>query len=302
MKKKLLAVFFISASLALPNLINAQNEYRYSIDLNKAGNDSLSVELVTPRFQKSTVIFSFPKIIPGTYAISDYGKFVNGLKAFNKAGKPLAVKRLSDNKWRISNATTLTRITYMVDDIFDTEMKHGLYPMAATNIEVGKNFVLNTPGFFGFFDGYNQLPFTVSITKPAELYASTSLVATEQTSTRDVFKTSDVDELYDSPIMYTVPDTTTITVGNCKVLVSVYSPGKNIQSKQVAEWMGDLLEGARQYLGGKLPANKYAFLYYFKDPKLKHNFPVGLGGHWNILLRRFTTCPISMQMLLNPRL
>ncbi|MDB5246922.1 MAG: peptidase domain protein [Segetibacter sp.] len=276
--KKLILGFFFSSFITFSITAYSQDEYRYSVDLGKVQNDAVTVELQTPKVKTSAVTFSFPKIIPGTYSISDYGKFISDVKAFDNAGKPLPVSKISTDKWKITRANVLSRITYKVEDIFDSEIKHGIYPMAATNIEEGKDFVIHTPGFFGFFDGYNRLPFTISIAKPANLYGSTSLTDTDDNSLKDVFKVANVDELYDSPIMYTVPDTTTITVGNCRVLVSVYSPGKNIQSKQIAEWMTDLLEAARQYLGGKLPADKYAFLFYFKDPKVKQSFTPGMGG------------------------
>jgi predicted metalloprotease with PDZ domain len=87
---------------------------------------------------------------------------------------------------------------------------------------------------------------------------------------KDVFQVKDIDELYDTPIMYTVPDTASMQVGNCTVLVSVYSPNQQLRAKEIATWMSNLLDAARQYLGGKLPADKYAFLFYFKDLKSKH--------------------------------
>ena len=104
------------------------------------------------------------------------------------------------------------------------------------------------------------------------------MVPVSSSSTNDVFRAANIDELYDAPIMYGAPDTTTLTVGNCEVLVSVFSPNGMIRSKEIAGWLQELLEAARQYLGGKLPANKYAFLYYFKDRNVKHAFPAGLGG------------------------
>ena len=256
----------------------AQTTYRYSVDLNAIRNDQVTVTLQTPQLKTATAVFSFPKIIPGTYSISDYGKFISNVKAFDRTNKALTVTKLNDNQWRIANATTLAKITYTVDDVFDTDIKHGIYPMAATNMEAGKNVVVHPPGFFGFFEGLTQIPFEIQIDKPAELYASTSLSPVSASATRDAFRTANVDQLYDAPIMYTIPDTTTVLVGNCKVLVSVYSPNKKITSQQIAAWMSDLLDATRQYLGGKLPADRYAFLYYFKDPSLKHSFPMGLAG------------------------
>ncbi len=255
-----------------------QKGYQYFVNLNKLENDGLHVELQTPEIKQATAVFSIPKIIPGTYAIADYGKFISQVKAFDNKGKTLNVTKLNDNQWKISNATRLDKITYRVDDIYDAEIKHNIYPMAATNFEEGKNIVLNMPGVFGFIEGLRDLPFHISLEKPAGFYASTSLKPVSSTPAKDVFEAPSVDALYDYPIMYTVPDTASVQVGNCAVLVSVYSPNKQIHAKQIAEWMSNLLDAARQYLGGKLPADKYSFIYYFRDPKIKHSFPAGLGG------------------------
>ena len=81
----------------------------------------------------------------------------------------------NDNQWKISNAASLYRITYTVKDIFDTELKHGVYPMAATDFEEGKVFVLHSPGMFGFINGMNKTPFEIVVEKPAQFYGSTAL-------------------------------------------------------------------------------------------------------------------------------
>lgn len=270
--------FFLLALFVLPFSVYSQNGYQYFVDLNKLENDGLNVELKTPQVKTSTAVFSIPKIIPGTYVVADYGKFISNVKAFDKAGKSLAVTKLNENQWKISSATRLDKITYRVDDIYDAEQKHNIYPMAATNFEEGKNIVLNMPGVFGFIEGLRNIPFHITLEKPVQFYASTSLKPVSATSTSDVFEAQSVDALYDYPIMYSVPDTASVQVGNCNVLVSVYSPNKQLHAKEIAGWMSNLLDAARQYLGGKLPADKYAFIYYFRDPKLKHSFPPGLGG------------------------
>ncbi len=259
-------------------ITQAQNGYRYTVDLNDAVDDRLKVELLAPAVKTPTAVFSFPKIIPGTYSISDYGKFVNNVKAFDKAGKALPVTKKGENQWQIGRATALHRITYTVDDIFDTEIKHNVYPMAATDFEASKVFVLHSPGVFGFLNGLNKLPFEVTVVRPAGLYRSTALKPVSSTATQDIFRTSNLDELYDAPIMYTRPDTATVQVGNAEVLVSVYSPNQMLHAKAIAGWMSDLLTATKSYLGGRLPTERYAFLYYFHDRGAKHSFPLGLGG------------------------
>ncbi|WP_224996011.1 hypothetical protein [Cesiribacter sp. SM1] len=253
--------------LLLSTAALAQSDiYRYSLDLTKVKNDQLQVQLETPLITENKITFYMPKIIPGTYRESDYGMFVTELKAYNKRGKELPVKRLTDNSWEISKANKLARISYWVEDIFDTEKENQVYMMSATNIEEGKNFVIHTPGFFGYFEGMKEQPFEVSITKPESFYGSTGLVPVSTDSTQDIFRTRDYDMLMDSPMMYNRPDTTFVEVANAKVLVSVYSPNKQVTSKFLAEQFDKLLQATAEYLGGRLPVEKYAFIMYFAEP------------------------------------
>ncbi len=256
----------------------AQDSYRYSIDLTKTANDQLQVDLLAPKIRTATATLSFPTIIPGTYRISNYGQFISDVTAYDRSGKKMTVKKMGENKWQIPGAASLHRISYKVDDIFDSEKKHQIFPMSATSFEEGKAMVLNTPGVLGYIDGLRNIPFEVSFKKPQGFYASTSLKPVRSTADTDEFSVPSLDELYDAPIMYSRPDTTTVKVGNCEVLVSVYSPNGMIRSQQIAGWMANLLEGARIYLGGKLPAERYAFIYYFKEKDAKHSFPPGLSG------------------------
>ncbi|GGC36707.1 peptidase M61 [Parapedobacter defluvii] len=251
--------------------------YQYTVDLTQLQDDKFKVSLLAPKVTERNVIFALPKIIPGTYAISDYGAFTSNLVATDRKGRRLPVKQLNTNQWEIGKAKKLYKISYEVEDIFDTGKEHNIYPMAATNIE-DKNIVVHTPGIFGYVEGQNKLPIELTFEKPTGFYGSSAKLPVESTATRDVFHMESLDDLYDTPIMYGVPDTTTVQVGNCEVLVSVYSPNKLIQSREIANWLTDLLQGAKKYLGGKLPADRYAFLYYFKDMGIKQSFPLGLAG------------------------
>ncbi|MFC6101131.1 M61 family metallopeptidase [Olivibacter domesticus] len=274
MKKTLLLLVSIFACIHF----SFAQKYQYTVDLKNIQDDKLSVTLLTPKVTSKKVIFSLPKIIPGTYAISDYGNFITELVALNEKGKKLPVRQINVNQWEISKSKKLAKITYTVEDIFDTDKSHNIYPMAATNIEVNKNVVINSPGVFGYLEEKGKLPFEVTFSKPENFYASSSRIPTVTNTTTDVFHLSDLDDLYDTPIMYGVADTTSVKVGNCDVLISVYSPNQLIHAKEIAGWLTSLLQGAKKYLGGKLPTDRYAFLYYFKDPMEKQSFKPGLAG------------------------
>ena len=106
-----------------------------------------------------------------------------------------------------------------------------VFEPAGTNIEKDKNFVFNTHGFFGYFKNMTDRNFLLEFDKPLGFYPSTGLDNLKIGTATDVISVFDYHTLVDSPILYCIPDTTTILVGNTKVLVSVYSPNKTLNSK-----------------------------------------------------------------------
>jgi predicted metalloprotease with PDZ domain len=244
----------------------AQQSYQYKVDLTAAVSNTLEVSLLTPKINKPEINFFFPAILPGTYMFLDFGRFIKGLKAFDKAGKELPVTHeVLTNVWKISKALNLAKITYRVEDTWHQKFDAGVLPMGGTSIVPGKSFVVNAPGFFGYFEKMEKLPFEIQFTKPHGFYGSSSLTAVSSNGDRDVFRTDNVYDLYDAPIMYCVPDTTSVDLGHSRVLVSVYDPTRNINAKMLAAEMQRMLTAVQSYLGGKLPVKKYAFLFDFSN-------------------------------------
>ncbi len=246
--------------------VQPSEKYAFTVDLTRVKNDRIQVTLQAPALNQNEVIYIMPKIVPGTYSVSDFGKFVTNFTAYDKGGKPLQVKRLDTNRWKISNAQTLGKISYWVDDTFDaTKKEEMIFEPGGTNIEENRNFLLNTFGFIGYFDGMKQLPYELNITKPQGFYGSTALQVVSSTDTTDRYVVPNYMELADSPLMYNRPDTTVLNLGNTQVLVSVYSPTGRMTSKPVAATVKSILEAQRSYLGGTLPVEKYAFIIYVPE-------------------------------------
>lgn len=241
----------------------------YSLDLNKAQDDRLPVTVKVSGITSETVEYHMPKVVPGTYSISDFGRFVKDVQAFDAAGQPLPVEQLDVNRWRISKANTLASINYWVDDTWDTDLKNKIFEPAGTNIEAGTNYVINPFGFFGYIDGMKEQPSTLRITHPDGFYGSTALIASRKEGNTDIYDITSYHLLADSPIMYCRPDTAVRTVGGAQVLVSVYSPNKKVRSAAIMESLAEILTAQEAYLGGKLPVKKYAFIIYLTD---------GVGG------------------------
>lgn len=256
------------------------SNYQYTVDLTRVVEDKVIVELLSPKISSSEIIFYLPKIIPGTYAIADYGRFVSDFKPMDKKGKYLPHERINDNTWKIKNANRLHKISYWVSDSYDTELSGpSIFQPAGTNIEENKNFLLNTSGFFGYFENMKEEPIVLNIIRPEDFYGSTALIPEKSgepiTSAKlekgtdiskkrvDRYVVEDYDKLIDSPIMYSTPDTAVIKVGNTEVLIGSYSPTQKISAKEIANSVREILMAQKEYLGGELPVNKYAFIFYF---------------------------------------
>lgn len=251
------------AVICLQVLSTAQNNYRFSVDLNNCVDDKLAIELKAPSITADEVTYRFPKMVPGTYEVYDFGRFVSGFKAFDKDGKELDVEHADNCSWKIKKATQLDKITYTVEDTWDTEIKGKfVFEPGGSNFEANKNFMLNAHCLYGFFDGMLRVPYQINVTRPADFYGTCSLLDVVTKNNTDTYTVPDYYQLQDAPMMYNVPDTTVLNVGGAQIIISLYSTNKVASSKVVAKSIDKILQAQEEYLGGALPIKKYAYLIY----------------------------------------
>lgn len=274
MQKALLAltlsVVFLSCTkkaIVKSSNVSQSTSYHYSIDLTKVENDKLEVTLLSPKISTDEITFRLPKTVPGTYSTDDYGRYLSDFKALDNKGNALIINKLDVNSYTIKDATKLYKITYKIDDTWDSPEIKGtkIFEPTGSDILANKEYSINTHCFFGYFDDMKQLPYQVTFTKPNGFYGSTSLVAKSSNATTDIFETENYMNLVDAPILYTQPDTTVLKIGGADILVSVFSPNKKANSKEIAANINTLLNAQKEYLGGSLPIKKYAFLIVLSD-------------------------------------
>jgi predicted metalloprotease with PDZ domain len=271
MKKIFFAFITIAflGSCASSKIANKKNNVEVAIDLNTVVDDKVKVEVNPGSIKSPTIVYQIPAIVPGTYAMSNYGAFASDFKAFDKNGIELKVSQIDPNSWQIDEAKKMDKITYWVDDTFDSEEKHGIYVMAGTNIEEGKNFFLNLPGFVGYFKGMKETPYTLTISHPADLYETSSLInnnTTKEDNTKDVFYASRYDEISDNPIMYAPLNTVNFTVNGVEVSLALYSPNNVHAAKDLEEDLKKMVEAQTNFLEGFKTTNEYNILVYLFDP------------------------------------
>ncbi|MEM6644232.1 MAG: peptidase M61 [Bacteroidota bacterium] len=264
MKKSLiiLLLLFVSQSFA-------QEKYEATLYLDKVENDQVPVELIVPSIDEDTIEYHMPKIVPGTYSISDFGRFVVDFQALDSLGNDLEVERISTNRWQIASASKLHRVKYLIEDSFDDFEGYGdnkLFEPGGTSIDAGSNtFVINTFGFVGYLEGHKFKPYYLTIKHPAEIKGAGALEVVSISDTSDTYKAANYNFFADAPFMYCEPDITSKEIAGANIIVSVYSPNKVLSSADVMSSIDELMEAQASYLGGALPVDKYAYLIYLFD-------------------------------------
>ncbi len=289
MKKHLLRVLLIqlviwSCSTTKDTVRSSKDEVKATLDLVNVSNDKVKVTVKPAQITATTISYQLAKIIPGTYAIADYGRYVDDFKAYDASGKELAVTKKDVNTWTISNANQLDRVEYLVNDTYDSEEGQAfaensttIFSPAGTNILQGENFMLNLCGFVGYFDNQKDFTYKLTVNHPKDLVGTTALIDTDNSDTNDIFQLSRYAEVVDSPIMYAKPDVSSFSVDGMDVYLHVYSPrNKSINSQALLPDIKKMITAQKKFLGNINTTRKYAILVYITS--MNNDDAKGLGA------------------------
>ncbi|MEN7549222.1 peptidase M61 [Rapidithrix thailandica] len=253
-----------------------QKQYNVQIALDQVKNDRLKVLVRPPKIRKSSIVYVIPNAVPGSYSLKNFAKYFHDFKAFDKKGNLLPLKKLGDNLIEIEQARKLERLEYWVDDTWDSSNEDFIFQPAGTNIDAGYCYVINHQGFFGYFDGYEDMPYFVHVKKPEKFYGATALKLTNTSKKEDLFFAANYAELVDSPVMYSKPDTLSFAMGNAKVNIAIYSESKKVSAQKVRDIIQPLSAAFTSFFQ-TMPVEEYSFIMYFS--KSSSQKFVGNGGY-----------------------
>ncbi len=235
-----------------------------SMDLAGVTDDRVQVHIDPGAFTTTQTRFFIPKTVPGTYKNNDYGQFVEGFVAYDYKGNPMDVSREGRNTWIIPDARNLDRITYYVNDTYDTEGKDGndVFSPAGTNILAGEHFMLNLHGFVGYFEGLQEVPYEITLNLPGGLKPYTSLSLLKADGNEYTFSAGRYFEVTDNPIQVTDQEAATIDLEEIQVNLSVYSPGGQYKASDFKPSMEKMMKAQKAFLGDIDGTSEYNILLY----------------------------------------
>ncbi|QCE43202.1 peptidase M61 [Psychroserpens sp. NJDZ02] len=264
----------------------SQTPIATAIDLSKVVNDKAPVTINPGRFTEQTVTYRLPRVVQGTYSVSDFGKYIDDFKAVDYKGNELPTTKVDTNTWTIANATQLDYITYNANDTFDQEVSGGIggeapFSPAGTNIEPN-NYVLNLHGFIGYFDNLKDSQYSLDVTAPADFKRTSALQETGKTVSNDgQLATSSYFapryfDITDNPMFYGDLDVEEFQVGDIKIVLSVYSPNKVHTAASIKAVMEKMMLAQKAYLGDVNSTPRYDIYLYLSEEK--PDSPKGFGA------------------------
>ena len=254
-----------------------------ALSLINISDDKVPVTINPGSFMTETVTYRLPKVVQGTYAVSDFGKYIDAFKAFDYKGNELVVTKIDLNSWKINNASNLDKITYLVNDTFDNEhevKENKIFSPSGTNIDKS-NYFLNLFGFVGYFDSLKKAQYTLDITAPIEFKKSAALQKTGSKKSADgkSITTNYLAHRYfdiaDNPMMYGDLDVKNFKVGDIEIYLSIYSPNKKHTTEEVGETMQKMMEAQKAYMGDINSTPRYDIFLFLADGK---NTATGFGA------------------------
>ncbi|MFN1835303.1 peptidase M61 [Balneola sp. MJW-20] len=244
-----------------------QKAVEASINLTDINEDRLLVQMDPGMFREDTVLFRLPRVVQGTYSISNFGTFAEGFKAYSYDGLEMEVTKTDSNTWVIPDAPALDRIEYYVNDTFDIEGSGKATPFSPAGTNISDDvFVLNLHGFVGYFEGKEDIPYEVAVTSPDGMaYSSAMREVSADTADGEVTIVYAGDRYFDvtdNPLMYGDLTQERFEAGGIEIVFSVYSPSGNHTASQYRDVVYEMMQAQSEYIGDLETTDRYDIFLY----------------------------------------
>jgi predicted metalloprotease with PDZ domain len=260
MLRRIAALGLVLALAAVRPVSAGAPSLTYAIDLNDRADDLFKVTLTVTGLTAENAVYQFASTAPGTYQVMNIGRFVRSFEARDARGRVVPSAQVSVNQWRLADPARVRTIRYTIAETWDTKVEqNSVYLMCGTSIEAD-HVLINPHAVIGYPTGLQAAPVRLRLRYPADWKIGTALERGRDGS----YRAESYDHMVDSPILLGRLTDARLMVTGVPVEIFAYSKTGKIQAPQLLNAMDDMLEAAGRFLG-KLPVDRYTFLYHFED-------------------------------------
>ncbi|MTI87782.1 MAG: hypothetical protein FH748_07425 [Balneolaceae bacterium] len=243
--------------------------YTYTVDLKDLENDQAVITLDVSGLDEDTVDFVMAAYTPGFYEQLHNATLVTEVKASAEDGSNLPVIKADDNRWRIPNASSLTTITYRIDDVEEVREDVSASLPHENLFERGKGFQFIPAASFGYLDNVQTDSISINVTKPFGLSVFSAREKVTSEGQQLVYSASSIPELFKYPLLFTNQQSESFEELNTTIDVAWYSEDENLSSDQFLPAIQQAIKDVSAYMDIDFPAAYYSFqLWFLADQNL----------------------------------
>ena len=246
------------AMLIKPAMLEAQNaaasapSIRYTVRFPDPASHYASVEAVVPAGGRSSVELFMAVWTPGSYLVREFARNVEGVRATDAAGHPLAVEKSRKNRWRVeTGGAAEIHFSYR---LYCREMS------VRTNWVEDKFALLNGAATFVSLVGGLKLQHDVRLELPAAWKSSITAMPDAPDGAAHHYLAPDYDTLVDSPILLGNPAVHRFDVNGIPHLLVDEGEAGVFDGARAAADVEKLVRAYRQMWGALPYSGRYVFL------------------------------------------
>lgn len=240
-----------------PILPEGAREYEIDIStqLRTDPDTSLQVVMDLPSRDERIDTLCFPPLVPGSYTVTRYGRFVRDLVALDHAGDTVPF--------------TVVDSTYFLFDRSPSRIEYRLIATTAgrdsiprfTGTHFGTEYrLLNTYAAFGYIPSLKDKPIRIRLAIPESWTVGTAL----DIDSAGALFAHDYPHLYDSPILAGELSHAAFTHNERSYFIYTYAENPRIQARRLRGHIRSGVEVADAFLDG-IPTERYWFLITVHD-------------------------------------
>jgi predicted metalloprotease with PDZ domain len=227
---------------------------RYHVRIPDPKNHLFAVEARFPHAPAGEpLVLSLPVWTPGSYLVREFARHVEGVEAFDAAGKPLRVERHDKAGWRIERPAAPGPLTVR-------------WRVYARELTVRTSYLdedlayFNGANLFLGHDEFRHAPALLAVDVPA---GQRVVVGLPQVDGPGEYLADDYDVLLDAPVMISAGPVVEFAVRGVAHQLALSGPG-NYDLDRLAKDLARIVEAEAALFGG-LPYDRYAFQVLLTD-------------------------------------
>jgi len=252
----------VAALCLLSQAVLAAGEVRHTISFPQDKEQLLQVRSVFPVSAPLTEL-TMPNWTPGSYLIRDYAANVNSISAVSADGEPLAVQKVSKDRWQVDTRQTNTLVVDYV--VFTPEIN------VSTSWASREFSLINGTSVFLYTGQTRDLPQLLAVVSDQDRGQVFS--AMNNTSDAGVFRAANYDELVDNPVAVARAPVYRFSHDSQEYVLLNVGENEFWDGTQAAQDVEKIVAGTQSFWGANPLKRPYWFMNFIVEGKggLEHD-------------------------------